>query len=72
MAVMVLGGSISEFAQAAEVNIYSYRKEHLIRPLLDAFTKETGVEVRLVSGKAEALLGTASRARAATVRPTFS
>ena len=43
-------------ALSAEVNIYSYRQEHLIRPLLDAFTASTGIEVNLVSGKADALL----------------
>jgi iron(III) transport system substrate-binding protein len=43
-------------ALPAEVNIYSYRQEHLIRPLLDAFTSATGIEVNLVSGKADALL----------------
>jgi len=41
---------------SGEVNIYSYRQEVLIRPLLDAFTEETGIEVNLVSGKADALL----------------
>ncbi len=41
---------------AGEVNIYSYRQEVLIRPLLDAFTAETGITVNLVSGKADALL----------------
>jgi iron(III) transport system substrate-binding protein len=34
---------------AGEVNLYSYRQEGLIRPLLDAFTKATGVKVNLVS-----------------------
>lgn len=43
-------------AAASEVNIYSYRKEHLIRPLLDAFTEASGIKVNLISGKAEALL----------------
>ena len=44
-------------AQAAEeVNIYSYRKEVLIKPLLTEFTKQTGVKVNIVSGKADALL----------------
>jgi iron(III) transport system substrate-binding protein len=38
------------------VNIYSYRQEILIRPLLDRFTEVTGIEVRLVSGKADVLL----------------
>ncbi len=43
-------------AAAAEVNVYSARKEVLIKPLLDAFTAETGIVVNLVSGKADALL----------------
>ena len=43
-------------AAAEEVNVYSYRQEVLIRPLLDAFTAETGITVNLVSGKADALL----------------
>jgi len=41
---------------AEEVNIYSYRKEVLIRPLLDLFTAKTGITVNLVSGSADALL----------------
>ncbi|QBZ83370.1 Iron uptake protein A1 [Hydrogenovibrio crunogenus] len=43
-------------AQADEVNIYSARKEQLIKPLLDTFTKTTGIETNLVTGKADALL----------------
>lgn len=43
-------------ASADEVNIYSYRKEHLIKPQLDAFTKQTGIPVNLVTGKADALI----------------
>lgn len=43
-------------AEEQEVNVYSFRQEQLIRPLLDAFTKETGIQVRLVSGKDDALL----------------
>ncbi len=42
--------------RAAEVNVYSARKEVLIRPLFDAFEAETGIAVNLVSGKADALL----------------
>ena len=41
---------------AGEVNIYSARKEDLIKPLLDDFSKQTGVAVNLVTGKEEALL----------------
>ena len=43
-------------AMAEEVNIYSYRKEVLIRPLLDRFTEKTGIKVNLVNGKADVLL----------------
>ena len=39
-----------------EVNLYSARKEELIKPLLDRFTDETGIQVNLVTGKDDALL----------------
>lgn len=39
-----------------EVNLYSARKEELIKPLLDRFTEQTGIRVNLVTGKADALL----------------
>jgi iron(III) transport system substrate-binding protein len=42
--------------QDAEVNLYSARKENLIKPLLDRFTTETGIKVNLITGKADALL----------------
>ena len=32
---------------ASEINIYSYRQPFLIKPLTDAFTKETGVKVNV-------------------------
>ena len=41
---------------ADEVNVYSSRKEELIKPLLDRFTAETGIEINLVTGKDAALL----------------
>lgn len=40
----------------AEVNVYSARQEHLIAPLLDRFTGQTGVKTRLLTAKADALL----------------
>ena len=43
-------------AASGEVNLYSARKENLIKPLLDQFTAETGIQVNLVTGKADALL----------------
>ena len=39
-----------------ELNLYSARKEVLIRPLLDRFTERTGIRVRLLAGKDSALL----------------
>ncbi|MCW8107206.1 Fe(3+) ABC transporter substrate-binding protein [Alteromonas ponticola] len=41
---------------AEEVNVYSARKEALIKPLLDKFAAETGIEVNLVTGTADALI----------------
>ena len=39
-----------------EVNIYSARKEALLKPLLDRFSADTGITVNIVTGKADALL----------------
>lgn len=38
-------------AQAEEVNVYSYRQPFLIKPLFDAFTKQTGIDVNVVFAK---------------------
>lgn len=43
-------------AAEEEVNLYSARKENLIKPLLERFTEQTGIRVNLVTGKADALL----------------
>lgn len=53
--------TLSSFSATAktpdpEVNVYSARKEALIKPLLNRFTKQTGIKVNLVTGKADALL----------------
>ncbi|MDH5410499.1 MAG: Fe(3+) ABC transporter substrate-binding protein [Alphaproteobacteria bacterium] len=42
-----IAGSAATATAAEEVNLYSYRQEFLIRPLLDAFTKETGIAVNV-------------------------
>ncbi len=47
---------VQQLSFAAEVNIYSARKEALIKPLLEQFTKETGIAVNIVTGKADTLL----------------
>jgi iron(III) transport system substrate-binding protein len=36
-------------AQSGEVNVYSYRESKLIQPLFDAFTRETGIKVNVIS-----------------------
>lgn len=41
---------------AAELVVYSARKEHLIKPLFDAYTKETGTKITYVTDKAGPLL----------------
>ena len=41
---------------AGELNVYSARKEALIKPLLDQYSKETDVTVNLVTGSGDALL----------------
>lgn len=46
----------SAYSVAAEVNVYSSRQEALIKPLLDKFTAQTGIKVKLVTGNADALL----------------
>ena len=53
-------GLLSAWPAAANdaqvVNIYSARKEALILPLLERFREQTGIEFRLVTGKADGLL----------------
>ena len=44
------------FAFAGELVIYSARKEHLIQPLVDAYTAETGIKISFVTDKAGPLL----------------
>ena len=39
-----------------ELVIYSARKEHLIKPVVDTYTKETGVKIKYLTGKAPVLL----------------
>jgi iron(III) transport system substrate-binding protein len=36
-------------AAANEVNIYSYRESKLVQPLFEAFTKDTGIKVNVIS-----------------------
>lgn len=36
-------------AQSGDVNLYTYRESKLIQPLLDVFTKDTGIKVNVIS-----------------------
>jgi iron(III) transport system substrate-binding protein len=47
-ALLVLTG---QAAMADEVVVYSARNEQLIKPLFDAYTKETGVKVKFITDK---------------------
>ncbi len=53
LSLLPLAASVAApFAQAAEeVNIYSYRQAFLIKPMLDAFTQETGIKTNVVFAK---------------------
>lgn len=48
-------------ATANSVNVYSARSEALIKPLLDQFTEETGISVKLITGKADLLISRMTR-----------
>ncbi|GLQ07994.1 Fe(3+) ABC transporter substrate-binding protein [Sneathiella chinensis] len=50
-AAAISGMTASAAAYAKEVNLYSYRQEKLIRPILDDFEKETGIKVNVVFAK---------------------
>ena len=47
---------LGSLLSAAEVNVYSARKENLIKPLLLQFAEQTDIKVNLITGKADALL----------------
>ena len=54
LGLIMAAGSVPAAAQ--EVNVYSARKEALILPLLEKFKAETGIQVNLITAKADALL----------------
>ncbi|GLS06109.1 putative binding protein component of ABC iron transporter [Chitiniphilus shinanonensis] len=47
----LLAALAAGFAQAESVTVYSARNEQLIKPLFDAFTKDTGIDVKLLTDK---------------------
>lgn len=53
---LVLTLAVAPVYGAEEVNVYSARKEALIKPLLERFTEASGIEVNLLTAKAGELL----------------
>ncbi|VVS93502.1 ferric binding protein [Desulfoluna spongiiphila] len=53
-AMVTFTGLSQAFSQ--ELVVYSARKEHLIKPLFDAYEKKTGVAIKYITGKAPVLL----------------
>ena len=54
----LLMGSITQIQAASDdsVTVYSSRKEHLIQPLFEKFTEDTGIEVNYLTGKGADLI----------------
>jgi iron(III) transport system substrate-binding protein len=48
--------SLAATAFCEKLVVYSARKEHLIRPLFEAYTKETGVKIKYITDKAGVLM----------------
>jgi iron(III) transport system substrate-binding protein len=46
---MIAVAATAALAQAGEVNVYTYRESKLIQPLFEAFTKDTGIKVNVIS-----------------------
>src|ERR1700730_15599524 len=42
-------GAGSAYAQSSDVNVYTYRESKLIQPLFDAFSRDTGIKVNVIS-----------------------
>src|ERR1700745_1006588 len=47
--VSAIVGVGSAFAQSGDVNVYTYRESKLIHPLFDAFSRDPGIKVNVIS-----------------------
>ncbi len=56
LAAVISTLSVPVYAGSEELNVYSARKTHLIKPLLDKFSNTYDIKVNLVASKADALL----------------
>ncbi|CAN5838981.1 extracellular solute-binding protein [soil metagenome] len=54
LSIAAMGNSLTAFAE--DVVVYSARNEQLIKPLFDAYTKQTGVQIKFVTDKEGPLL----------------
>jgi iron(III) transport system substrate-binding protein len=56
--LMVLFTGVTPVAGSAsdEIVVYTARKEHLVKPLFDAYTEKTGVKIKYITDKAAPLL----------------
>jgi len=51
MGTAITAGTVGAAQAEGEVNVYSLRQPFLINPMLDAFTKKTGIDVNVVFAK---------------------
>lgn len=51
LALGVTAGGVAPALAQDEVNLYSYRQEYLIRPMLEVFERETGIKTNVVFAK---------------------
>jgi len=56
LAIVIIVGTGVPAAMAAEIVVYSARKEHLVKPLFDAYKNETGVKITYITGHAGPLM----------------
>ena len=53
--LLIIAIPCTGYAAKDEIIVYSARKEHLIKPLFDAYTAKTGIRIKYTTGKAGAL-----------------
>lgn len=53
---LFMGQITVAYAQSPQINIYSFRKYELIKPVLERFEANSGIKVNLVNGKSHHLL----------------
>lgn len=56
LTVLITANAFIGTALAEELVVYTARKEHLIKPLFEAYEKETGVKINYLTGKAAPLM----------------